>query len=96
MRLLWAHHYQDGDWGFLLIDIKNALNEEKRKAMLWAVQHEWPSGANFTFNCYRHWATLVVRNFEDESCHLFHSKEVVNKGDPLSKIAYGIGVLLLI
>ena len=64
--------------------------------MLWAVRHKWPSGARFTYNCYRHWATLVVRNTEDGSVHFLHSKEGVTQGDPLAMIAYGIGVLHLI
>ena len=64
--------------------------------MLWAVRHEWPSGARFTYNCYRQWATLVVRNIEDGSGHFFHSKEGVTQGDPLAMITYYIGVLPLI
>ena len=64
--------------------------------MLWAVRYEWPSGAQFTYNCYRHWSTLVVRNTEDGSGHFLHSKEGVTQGDPLAMIAYGIGVLPLI
>ena len=64
--------------------------------MLWAVRHKWPSGAQFTFNCYRHWATLVVRYMGDGSCHFLHSKEGVTQGVPLAMIACGIGVLPLI
>ena len=64
--------------------------------MLWSVQHEWPSGAHFTFNCYRHWATLVVWDTGDGSGHFLHRKEGVTQGDPLAMIAYGIGVLPLI
>ena len=64
--------------------------------MLWAVWYEWPSGARFTYNYYRHWSTLVVRNTEDGSGHFLHSKEGVTQGDPLAMIAYGIGVLPLI
>ena len=60
--------------------------------MLWAVWNEWPSGAQFTFNCYRHWATLVVRDTGDGSVHFLHSKEGVTQGEPLAMIA-GIGVL---
>ena len=82
--------------GFILIDARNAFNEENRTSMLWAVRHEWPSGAHFTFNCYRHWATLVVRDIGDGSGHFLHSKEGVTQGDPLAMIAYGIGVLPLI
>ena len=64
--------------------------------MLLDVRNEWPSGAQFTFNCYRHWATLVVRELEDGSVHFLHSNEGVTQGDPLSMIAYSIGVLPLI
>ena len=50
--------------------------------MFWAVWHEWPSGAQFNFNCYHHWATLVVRNTEEGSGHFLHSNESVNHGYP--------------
>ena len=60
------------------------------------MQKEWTSGAQFTFNCYHHWYTLVVRGMEDVSGHLLHSKEGVTQGDPLAMIAYGIWVLPLI
>ena len=93
MRVLWEEHQTEEDWGFLLIDARNAFNEENRTAMLWDVWHEWPSGAQFTFNCYRHWATLVVWDTGDGSGHFLHSKEGVTQGDPLTMIAYGIGVL---
>ena len=59
-RLQWAQHSHEEDWGFLLIDARNAFNEENRTAMLWAVRHKWPGGAQFTFTYYCHWATLVV------------------------------------
>jgi hypothetical protein len=60
MHHLWAQHLDDADWGFLLIDVRNAFNELNRTAMLWAVRHEWPSGARFMHNCYRHWSMLVL------------------------------------
>ena len=50
-RLQWAQHLEEEDWGFLLIDSRNAFNEENQTTMLWAVRHEWPSGARFTYNC---------------------------------------------
>ena len=64
--------------------------------MLWAVRHEWPSGAQFTFKCYRHWATLVVWDTGGGSGHFLHIKEGVTQGYPLSMIAYRIGFLPLI
>ena len=75
---------------------RNAFNKENQTAMLWAVRHERPSGAQFPFNCYRHWSTLVVRDTGDGSGHFFNRKEGVTQGDPLTMIAYVIGVLPLI
>ena len=49
-RPQWAQHSHEEEWGFLLIDARNAFNEENRTDMLWAVRHEWTSGAQFTFN----------------------------------------------
>ena len=74
MHVLWQEHSQEEYWGFLLIDAQNTFNEENRTEMLWAVWHEWPSGAQFTFNCYRHWATLVVQYTGDSSGNFLHSK----------------------
>ena len=45
MVVLWEEHNQEEDWGFLLIEARNAFNEENRTAMLWAVRNEWRSGA---------------------------------------------------
>ena len=75
---------------------RNAFNEDNRTAMLWAVRYKWPSGAQFTFNCYRHWDTLVVRDVGDGLGHFLHSKEGVTQREPLAMIAYGIGFLPLI
>ena len=49
MSLLWAHYSQGEEWGFLLIDARNAFNEENRTAMLWAFCHEYTIGVKFTF-----------------------------------------------
>ena len=96
MNVLWDENSQEEDWGFLLIDAQNEFNEENRTAMIWAVRHEWPSGKQFTFSCYRHLATLVERDTGEGSGHFLYSKEGVTQGDPLTIIAYGIGVLPLI
>ena len=49
MRVLREEHSQEEDRVFLLIDARNAFNEENRTAMLWDFRHEWPSGTNFSF-----------------------------------------------
>jgi hypothetical protein len=83
------------DWGFLLINTSNALNEQNQTGMLWTVWHEWPSGAWLTYNCYKHWETLVIRYNNGSGIFLF-SKEGITQGDPPSMFAYGVGILLLI
>ena len=59
------------------------------------MRHKWDSGVRFAFNCYRHWAKLVIRE-GDGTGHLLHSKEGVTQGYPLAMIAYGLGILPLI
>ena len=41
---VFEEHQEEEDWGFLLIDARNAFNEENRTAMIWAIRHEFPSG----------------------------------------------------
>ena len=48
--VLWEEQETEEDWGFLLIEARNAFNEENWTTMLWAVRHKWPSGSQFTFN----------------------------------------------
>ena len=50
IHVLWEEHFQEEDWGFLLIYAQNTFNEENKTAMLWDIRHEWPSCAQFTFN----------------------------------------------
>ena len=91
--VLWEENTLEEYWCFLLIDARNSFNEENRTSILRVVRNKWPSGAQCTFNCYRHWATMVVRDKGDGSGHFLHSKEGVTQGDPLAMIEYGIGVL---
>jgi hypothetical protein len=95
MKHAWNQHRMEEDWGFLLIDVRNAFNELNRTVMLWTVRHEWPSGERFTINCYKHWSILVIRGNNGTGVFLF-SKEGVTQGDPILMVAYGIGVLPLI
>ena len=46
--------------GNTLVDARTGFNELSRLAMLWTVRHRWPAGARFAFNCYRHWAQLLL------------------------------------
>ena len=62
VQAIWDTKSTREDWGFLLVDPKNAFNEINWIGMLWTVCHLWPSGAHFDFNCYYHWSLLVLRN----------------------------------
>ena len=75
----------------LLIDAANGFNELGRKAMLWTVRHRWANGAQFSFNCYRHSAQLILRQ-QREPCKILLSREGVTQGDPLSMILYGLSL----
>jgi hypothetical protein len=88
---LWRQHKEEEEWGFLLlVDAANAFNELNWTAMLWTIRQEWPSGARFAFNCYCHWATLVIHGKGGTVVLIF------SKGDLLSMFGYGIGILPLI
>ena len=63
--------------------------------LLWDVPFEWTGDMWFTFNCYCHLATLVVRGVGG-SGHFLHRKEGVTQGESLAIIKYGIGILPLI
>jgi hypothetical protein len=93
---LWREFAGHEDWGFLLVDAKNAFNELNRIVMLWTIWHEWPSCAKFAFNCYRHFVVLVIRSQDGKSTAFIFSKEGVTQGDALAMAAYGVGLLPLI
>ena len=46
--------------GTTLVDACNEFNKLSHLVMLWTVRHFWPAGARFAFNCYRHWAQLLL------------------------------------
>ena len=63
--------------------------------MLWAVQHKWSSGTQFTLNCYRHWDKLVIRDGGGTGQFLYINEGFTN-GYPLAMIAYGFLIIPLI
>ena len=63
--------------------------------MLWVVHHEWASGAQFTFNCYNHWYTIVIWD-KWWGGHFLYSKMGITQRDILSIILYSLGVIPLI
>ena len=72
-----------------LADARNGFNELSRLEILWTVQHRWTAGARFAFNCYKHWAQLLLRQPGEFPVTIL-SIEGVTQGDPLSIVLYGI------
>jgi len=92
---VWKEHANEPEFGFLCVDARNAFNELNRTTMLWVVRHEWPAGCVFTFNCYRHYARLVIRENSGKAVTIF-SRAGVTQGDPISMILYGVTTTPLI
>ena len=62
--------------------------------MLWTMRHRSTAGESFVFNCYRHWAQLLLRQ-PGESPVKIMIREGVNQGDSLSMVLYGITLVPL-
>ena len=58
MKTMWDLLMEEEEMGFLLIDTRNAFNKRYCTRMLWTMCHLWPMGAHFTFNSYKHHATI--------------------------------------
>ena len=62
--------------------------------MMWNLQHRWPAGARFVFNCYRHWAQLLLCQPGEPPVTIL-SREGAKQGDPLSMVLYMITLVPL-
>ena len=51
-----------------LNDERNGFNKLSCLEMLWTARHRWSAGARFAFNCYMHWAQLLL--CQTGSCQL--------------------------
>ena len=80
--------------GTTLVDACNGFNKLIRLAMLWTVWHRWPEGVRFAFNCYRHWAQLLLRHLGELPVTI-RSREGAAQGDPFSMVLYGINLVPL-
>ena len=68
-KQIWKQHKDEEEYGFTLVDARNAFNKLNRTAMLWTARHLWPSGSRFAFNIYRHFGTLCIRGRKvDDAC----------------------------
>ena len=64
--------------------------------MVWVARHEWPTGARFLFNMYRHHAILILRGETKKDAKMSSSKEGITQGYPLATTGYGLLVLPMI
>jgi hypothetical protein len=95
MQDIWDFRYMEEEWGFLLIDAKNAFNEMDRTVMMWNVRNEWLSGARFVSNNYKHWAALEIRTNDDKG-ETLHNNQGMTPGDPMASSDYAVWLFPLI
>ena len=65
-----------------LVDTHNGFNGLSRLEILWGVHHLWPVRARFAFNCYRHWAQLLLLQRGEQPVTIL-IREGVTQGEPL-------------
>ena len=63
--------------------------------MLSTVRQCWPAGARFAFNCYSHWAQLLLRHLGELLVTIL-IREGVTQGDFLLMVLYGITLVPLV
>ena len=76
----------------LLVDTSNAFNSLNHVSLLWNLHVLWPRCSRFVFNSYQGWATLIIRNSNEN----LHSIEGITQEDPLSMFLYAVSTLPLI
>ena len=81
--------------GTTLADACNGFNELSPLEMMWTVRHRWTAGTRFAFNCYRHWAQLLLRQTGEPPVTIL-IREGVTQGYPLSMLLYGITLAPLV
>ena len=84
---LLTHYAEPGS--ITLVDAQNGFNDLSRLMILWMVHHRFLEGARDAFNCYRHWAYLLLCLTGDVPVILL-SQKGFTQGDPLSMVLYGI------
>ena len=80
--------------GTTLFDACNGFNKMSRLAMMWKVQYRWTVGVRFAFNCYKHWAQLLIHQPREPPVTIVIRKGLT-QGDPLSIVLYIITLIPL-
>ena len=68
--------------GTTLVDACNGFNEMSRLVMMCTVRHCWLDWSRFTFNCYKYWDQLILRQ-PGEPQFTILSQEGVTQGNHL-------------
>ena len=63
-----------------------------RPAALWNCRVLWPRCSRFLFNCYRGYATILVRSLSTGKLHTILSREGTTQGCPLAMLMYAVRV----
>jgi hypothetical protein len=87
-------HGDGGPVGSTAVDAENGFNNLNKMGALWTVRHRWARGSRFTFNCYRHYARLIVR-VPGSKPRILLSREGVTQGCVLAMMVYGVALLPL-
>ena len=86
---------QEADPGVTaLVDSHNGFNKLSHLVMLCMVRRIWPEESRFAFNCYRHWAQLLLCQPGDAPVIIL-VREGVTQGDYLLMVLYGVTLVPL-
>ena len=78
------------NWGVLLLDASDTLNECNVQMMTWAVRHLWPTGSRFVFNLHRHHSKTIMHGATAKRSFFLDCREGVSQGCPMSMTLYGL------
>ena len=92
----WEAQASEPDYGFLMVDAKNAFNELDRNMMLYVLRYLWPQGARYVYNCYKHWSLVLYHDSTAGTAFTLYSATGVVQGCPLSMYTYALTLVPLI
>ncbi len=78
-----------------LTDARNGFSELSQMALLWEVQHRWPTGSRFAYNLYRHECRLILCGPPGTKPAIRLSREGVMQGCVWGMILYELGIMSL-
>ena len=95
-----CHHWEpqafEPNYGFLMVEAKNAFNELDCTTMLYVKRYLWPQGARYIYNCYKHWSLVHNHDSTVGTAFTLFSATGVVQGCPLSMYTYALTLVPLI